>query len=257
MDILVCVKRVPDIGSKVELTEDRRAIVTRNLGFTISPHEECAVEAAVRQVEQDGGGSSTILTLGPADAEEQLRDALARGVDRAVLLETGGEEWEAGQTAGAIVEAVRARVAGGQSPDLLLFGAEAADTGGFQVPIRVATALGLPCVTGVKALEAGDGRVVAKREVDSGWEVFEVPLPAVISVKEGINLPRYPSLRGTMKAKKKPLERVRPQAGSPGLVMRALRHPPEQKKEVEMLGHGPSAATKVIELLESLEVMGR
>ena len=91
MNILVCVKRVPDIGAKIELTPDRQAIVTKNLGFTISPHEECAVEEAV-QLRASHGGEATVLTLGPTAAEEQLRESLARGVDQAMLLETGGEE---------------------------------------------------------------------------------------------------------------------------------------------------------------------
>ena len=254
MNILVCIKRVPDIGAKVELTEDRRAIVTRNLGFTISPHEECAVEEAVQRIEKDGG-VSTVLTLGPGGAEEQLRDSLARGVDRGVLLEVEDKEWDPGETSRAVVEAIRAGEQEGEPYDLFLFGNEAADTGDFQVGIRVAHALGLPCVTGIKDLEISDGTAVCKREVESGWEVYEVPLPAVITVKEGINLPRYPSLRGTMKAKKKPVDRSRPERTGAALRMQELRHPTEQGKQVEMLGQGPAAAPKVVELLKSLEVI--
>jgi electron transfer flavoprotein beta subunit len=254
MNILVCIKRVPDIGAKVELTEDRRAIVTRNLGFTISPHEECAVEEAVRWIEKEGG-ASTVLTLGPDGAEEQLRDSLARGVERGVLLEVSDGEWDPGETARAIVEAIRVKEQEGEAYDLFLFGNEAADTGDFQVGIRVAHALGLPCATGVKDLAITDGKAVCKREVESGFEVYEVPLPAVITVKEGINLPRYPSLRGTMKAKKKPVDRIRPERSGAVLRMQELRHPPEQGKQVEMLGEGAAAAPKVVELLRSLEVI--
>jgi electron transfer flavoprotein beta subunit len=254
MNILVCIKRVPDIGAKVDLTGDQRAIVTRNLGFTISPHEECAVEEAVQRIEKDGG-ESTVLTLGPDDAVEQIRDSLARGVARGVLLETDGNEWDPGETARAVVEAIRARQEGGEAFDLFLFGNEAADTGDFQVGVRVAHSLGLPCVTGVKGLEIQDGQATAKREIESGWEIYEVPLPAVITVKEGINLPRYPSLRGTMKAKKKPLDRIQPAPGDPGLEMKRLRHPPEQGKQVEMLGQGAGAAPRVVEVLKSLEVI--
>ncbi|MGD8366297.1 MAG: electron transfer flavoprotein subunit beta/FixA family protein [Desulfobacterales bacterium] len=251
MNVLVCIKRVPDIGAKFDLTEDKRAIATKNLGFTISPHEECAVEEAVRLVEA-GGGSATVLTLGPDKAEEQLRDSLARGVDRSVLLQVEDGEWDPGETARAIVDAVQS---GQIAYDLFLFGNEAADTGDFQVGVRVAHALDLPCVTGVKALEIKDGRAVVKREVDAGWEVYEVDLPAVITVKEGINLPRYPSLRGTMKAKKKPVDRAAPQRAGAQLQMQALRLPPEIKKEAEILGEGAAAAPKVVELLKSLEVI--
>jgi electron transfer flavoprotein beta subunit len=254
MNILVCIKRVPDIGAKVELTEDQRAIVTRNLGFTISPHEECAVEEAVQRIEQDGG-DTTVLTLGPVGAEEQIRDSLARGVERGILLETDGNECDASETAQSIVEVIQTRQGAGEAYDLFLFGNEAADTGDFQVGIRVAHALGLPCVTGVKAMEIQNGKVVAKREIESGWEIYEVPLPAVITVKEGINLPRYPSLRGTMKAKKKPVDRVQPNTTGPMLEMQRLFHPPDQGKQVEMLGEGAGAAPRVVELLKSLEVI--
>ena len=105
MRILVCVKRVPLTGGKMVLTADEQALETRHLGFTISPHEECGVEEAVRLVEEHGG-EVTVLTLGPAEAEEQIRDSLANGGDRGVHLVTDGEEWDAQATAGAIVDAI-------------------------------------------------------------------------------------------------------------------------------------------------------
>src|SRR5207253_8882427 len=138
----VAVKRVPITGGKMVLTADEQALETRHLGFTISPHEECGVEEAVRLVEANGG-ETVVLTLGPPEAEEQLRDCMAVGADRGILLKTD-EEWDAQATAAAIVDAVR-----GEEPfDLLLFGNESADAGNYQVGIRVAYALGLPVVTG-------------------------------------------------------------------------------------------------------------
>lgn len=254
MNILVAVKRVPDTGAKFALTPDQRAIETRNLGFTISPHEECAVEEAVRLVESQGG-SGTALTLGPPDAEEQIRDCLARGMERGILLETKGEEWDPVQTASAIAEAVRSEKNAGNEYDLLLFGNESADSGGYQVAPRVAHTLDWPCVCGVKSLELRDGVAVAKREIPTGWEVFELPLPAVIAVKEGINLPRHPSLRGTMKAKKKKVERLSPRAGEATLEMLELKHPPEQGKEAQMLGEGAAAAPAIVDVLKGLELI--
>ena len=141
MNILVCVKRVPQTGGRIVLTADAQAIDTRFLGATISPHEECGVEEAVRIVEANGG-SSAVLTLGPAAAEEQLRDAMAIGIDRAILLETDGRDWDPIATADAIVESIRAEEAANGPFDLILFGNESADSGGFQVGIRVAHALG-------------------------------------------------------------------------------------------------------------------
>lgn len=253
MNILVCVKRVPDIGSRIDLSEDRQSILTKNLGFTISPHEECAVEAAIQLVETHGG-QSTVLTLGPAAAEEQLRDSLARGADRGLLLETDGSEWDPGQTAAAIAAVVRTE--NEKAPfDLILFGSESADSGSCQVGLRVAHNLDLPCLAGAKKLAIADGGASAWQEVDGGWEIFDFALPAVVTVKEGINLPRYPSLRGTMKAKKKPVDRITPAKDTAGLQMQQLFHPPEVKKEVEMLGEGLQAAPKVVEVLKALEVI--
>ena len=203
MNVLVCVKRVPLTGGRITLTEDARAIQTRHLGFTVSPHEECGAEEAIRIVEQHGG-TSTVLTLGPAEAEEQLRDLMAIGIDQAIHLVTDGEEWDPQATAAAIVAAVRAQP---EPFDLILFGTESADAGNYQVAIRVATALGLPVVNGIKAIEVtGEGTLRCEQEVGSDRDVYVVPTPAVITVKEGINLPRYPSVPGRMRAKRKPVD---------------------------------------------------
>ena len=253
MNILICIKRVPATAGKIELTADAQEIDTRYLGFTISPHEECALEEAVQLIEKRGG-SATVLTLGPTAAEEQLRDAIAMGATRAVLLETDGRDWDPGATAQAIVDVVRA---GGVQFDLLLFGNEAADSGDYQVGIRVAHALDLPCVAGIKALEIKDGKAIAKREAAKGWEVFEVALPAVFTVKEGINLPRYVPLLGRMKAKKKPIERMQPASSGNALEKVRLTLPPAQVSQVEILGKGPEAAPKAVELLRTLRLVQR
>ncbi|MCA9901190.1 MAG: electron transfer flavoprotein subunit beta/FixA family protein [Ardenticatenaceae bacterium] len=249
MDILVCVKRVPTTGAKIVLTEDAQAIETRNLGFTVSPHEECAVEEAVQLVEKHGG-SVTVLTLGGSESTQQLRDAMAVGADKGILLETDGGEWDPMATANAIVAAVKAS---GDSFDLLLFGNEAADSGGYQVGVRVAHALDLPCVTGVKSLEINGDTATAKREAGGGFEIYEIALPAVITVKEGINLPRYPSVPGRLRAKKKPLETTTPHKIGGGLEMVKLVTPPEQSKSAEVLGQGTAAVPRIMELLREMK----
>jgi len=256
VNILVCVKRVPATGGRITLTADGLDIDTRYLGFTISPHEECGVEEAVRIVEAQGG-SSTVLTLGPEVASEQLRDAMAIGIDRAVLLETDGADWDAVATAGAIVDAVKTLEAESGPFDLILFGNEAADTGDFQVGLRVATALGRPAVTGIKAIKAADGRVEARREAGGGWEVFELPLPAVLAVKEGLNLPRYPSVPGRLRAKKKEVVRMTPARRPGGPTKEKLRLPQGDESVVEVIGSGAAAAPAVVELLVRLGVMSR
>lgn len=251
MDILVCVKRVPETGAKITVTADNQDVETRNLGFTISPHEECAVEEAVQLIEKHGG-SATVLTLGPDPATEQLRGSLAMGIDHALLLETGGEEWGPMATARAIVEAIQAQ---DTSFDLILLGNEAADTGGYQVGVRVAHALDWPCVTGIKSLSVEGETAVAQREAAGGWEKYEVALPAVFTVKEGINLPRYPSLPGKLRAKKKPIARSEPQKSEGGLEKLQLKTPPEQTSNVVVLGSGAEAAPKVAELLQEMGVI--
>ncbi len=251
MNILVCVKRVPATGAKIVLTEDEQEIETRHLGFTISPHEECAVEEAIR-LKEAHGGTTTVLTLGPEAATEQLRFALAQGIDRAVLLETDGSDWGPAATAQAIVEAIRARP---EPFDLLLFGNESADSGGYQVGIRVAYAFDLPCVTGIKALEIKNGAAIVKREFPGGWEVYETPLPAAFMVKEGLNLPRYPSLPGRLRAKKAPIEQTKPPRRDDGLEKVRLRTLAEQDKGAEILGRGPEAAPKVVEVLKRVGVL--
>ena len=149
-------KRVPAPGARINITADGQAVDTAFLGFTTSPHEECAVEAAVQLVEQHGG-EVTVLTLGPAEAEEQLRYAASVGVTNAVLLATDGSDWDPQRTAQAITSAVRELEATDGPFDLILFGNESADSGGFQVGIRVAHALGRPIVNGAKGISVDDG----------------------------------------------------------------------------------------------------
>jgi electron transfer flavoprotein beta subunit len=248
LNVLVCVKRVPETGARITLTPDAQAIDTSLLGFTISPHEECAVEEALRMTETHGG-STTVLTLGPAAATEQLQNAMAMGVDSAVLLETDGSDWNAEATATALAEAIHGR----PDPfDLLLFGNEAADSGDYQVGVRVAQALGLPCVTGIKGIVIEDGRLTARREAGGGWEIFELPLPAVVTVKEGINLPRYASLPGRLRAKKTPIQRIEPERRTSALETIRLVVPPEQESHVEILGGGADAAPRVVAVLREL-----
>jgi electron transfer flavoprotein beta subunit len=253
MKILACVKRVPMTGGKIVLTPDEQAIETRHLGFAISPHEECGVEEAVRLVEQHGG-ESVVLTLGPADAVEQLRDAMAIGISRAIHLETDGEEWDPEATAGAIVAAIQADEASSGPFDLIFFGNESADSGGYQIGLRVARTLGRPCATGLKAV-AVDGQVVrCEQEIAGGRDVYELQTPAVVTVLEGLNLPRYPSVPGRMRAKTKPIATSTPTRPQSRLERVRLVVPAGKGKEAELLGTGPDAAGAVVDLLEQIGV---
>jgi electron transfer flavoprotein beta subunit len=256
MEILVCVKRVPMVGGRVVVTADGQDVDTRMSGFTVSPHEECAVEEAVQIVQREGG-SVTVLTLGPPEAAEQLRDMLALGAQRALLLETDGREWGPIATAGAIAGAVTRHASDSDAApyDLVLFGNEAADTGGYQVPVRVAHLLGLPCVTGIKELARTDPGFRASREYRGTREAYDIPLPAVVSVKEGINLPRYPSLPGRLRAKRATIEVFQPEWHAEGLRKEGLRLPEQTRNRAEVLGSGVDAVPALVALLDELGVL--
>jgi electron transfer flavoprotein beta subunit len=252
MEILVCVKRVPTVGGAITLTADGQAVDTRMSGFTISPHEECAVEEAVRIVERLGG-SVTVATLGPAEAEEQLRSCLALGASKAVLLETSaGLEFGPAATASAL-----ASVAASGPTDLVLLGNEASDTGDYQVGIRLAHLLGRPVATGIKALTASSdgGSVEAQREYRGVTETFRLPLPCVVTVKEGINLPRYPSLPGRLRAKRAVISRVPASFFAEGLRFGGLRVPEAKRSSAEVLGHGAAAVPELVRVLGELGVL--
>ncbi|MFA1611716.1 electron transfer flavoprotein subunit beta/FixA family protein [Halobellus rubicundus] len=251
MEVLTAIKRVPETGAKIVLTEDKQDIDTSSLGFTFSPHEECAVEEGVQLVEENGG-NLTALTLGADEATEQLRSAIAMGADDGMLLETEGGEWGPKATANAVASAVEA-----QKPDfdLFLFGNESADAANHQVGVRVAEQLGVPCVTGIKDLEVDGDTAVAKREIPGGAEVYEVELPAVITVKEGLNEPRYPSMRAKMQARKATVDTVEPEATDEELELVELEVPETDDSPAEILGESPDAAGDVVDVLEELEVL--
>ena len=259
-NVLVAIKRVPGASGRVLLTPDEQSVDARHVGYTVSPHEECAVEAAV-QVVQLHGGAATVLTLGDDDAIEQLREAMALGIGSGVHLiadsEAGPDRYGPADVAAAIVDVARARSGSGAGFDLLLFGNDAADTGDFQVGIRVAHLLGLPVLTGVRSFAIEDGVVVATGDGPDGAEFFEVPLPAVLAIKEGEIVPRYPSIPGRLKAKKAPVEVVRLAPPVHGTMRRRLLVPPEKPSTVEILGAGPEAAAAVVDVLEKIGVVSR
>lgn len=249
MRILVCVKRVPAPGARIVLTEDGQAIDTNLLSFTVSPHEECAVEEAV-QLAESHDGTVTVLTLGPPEAEEQLRSALAVGAHEAVLVSTDGADWDPISTSAAIADTIE-DLEGDGGFDLILFGNESADSGGYQVGIRVAHALGRPMVSGIKGIDVDDGSLKLRRETNAGSEIYQLPLPAVVAVKEGINLPRYPTLKGRLNAKKVEVQRVEKERVGSGQTMVRLMTPVQEVSETTILGD----AAALVDVLEELQVV--
>ena len=253
MRILTCVKRVPMTGGKIVLTPDAQAIETKHLGFTISPHEECGVEEAVRldrglgrrvgrpHARPSGGGGAAARRDGargrPRDPPRRGRGGVGRAGD-------GGRDRRG--------DPLR-RVRNGPL-DLIFFGNESADAGGYQIGIRVAYALGRPVTTGLKGVSVEGESVRCEQEAAGGRDVYVLPLPAVVSVLEGLNLPRYPSVPAKLRAQRKPLETSSPAPPSSKLEKLRLVVPESTGKEAEILGRGPEAAPAVVEVLQRIGV---
>lgn len=254
MRVLVCVKRVPDVASEVMLTADEQAVDARYVGYTVSDHEQCAVELAIR-VADATGGSVTLLTVGPQESTDQLRNLLALGAHEAVLVEADPLALGPADVASEVAAVVQAHAAEGRGYDLVLLGNDAADSGDFQVGIRLAYALGRPVVNGATLVETADGRATAINDGPEGEETYSVPLPAVVTVMEGGVEPRYPTLKVRMAAKKIEIERRASTVAPQGSGRVRLRVPPPQPSTVEVLGEGPEAASAVVDLFERLGVL--
>ena len=254
------VKRVPDSSSEVLLTEDAQAVDGSKAGFTTSPHEECAVEIAT-QLTADGG-EATVLTLGDKDAAEQLRTALARGLPPGHPRGGGGPHARPGRHRPRDRRPwSRTTRCAGRTHDLVLLGSDAADSGDFQVGIRLAYELGRPVVNGATTVtveDGPDGRVaVAVGKGPEGQETYRVPLPAVVTIREGGVEPRYPSVKGRMQAKKVQIEERTPASEPRGPQRVKLLLPPPTPSSVQILGEGAEAAPAVVDLFEQLGVLAR
>ena len=243
MKIAVCIKRVPDTEMRFAIAANRTSIDPGGLKFDLSDFDGYAVEVALRLVEKQPPGEVVAVTLGPDAAQETLRKALSMGVDRGVHLAAAEVPFDGL----AIARALAAELKVG-SYDLILFGRMATDSGNGTVGPMTAELLGLPCVSAVSGLELGEGRGTAQRELEGATETVSFPLPAVLTIDEGIARPRLPSLKGIMAAKKKPVE-SRPAALGPiRLTVDALELPKERAAG-RIIGEGPDAVPELIRLL--------
>ncbi len=242
MNTIVCIKRVPDSATRVRIAPDGKSLDPGGVKFVLNPYDEFALEEAIRLKEAAGEGTVTAIALGPAEAAETLRTALAMGADEAVLLESEGSH------DGLAVARALADEVGGRAFDLLLFGKQAIDDDNMQVPQMVAELLELPCVTVVVGLEVDGARAVAHREVEGGHEVVEFPLPAVVAAQKGLNEPRYPNLKGIMAAKRKPLEQKPVELAPPKLELVSLQEPPPPQAG-QIVGEGPEAVPELVRKL--------
>ena len=243
MKIIVCIKRVPDTEARIKIGSDGASIDNAGVKFVISPYDEFAMETALRIKEAKGAGEVIAISLGEAQSAEQLRSALAMGADRAILLK-GQPTIDGSATAKALAEEIKTH-----SPDLVLCGMKAVDNDQQQVGVMLAEYLGMPAVSVVAELEVEENKVVAHREIEGGVEVVEVPTPAVITTTKGKHEPRYPSLKGIMAAKKKPLEEKDAQVPAARLKIRSLSAPAERAAG-KIVGNGADAVPELVRLLK-------
>ncbi len=240
MRTAVCIKRVPDTEARVKAAGD--SVDTSGAKFIVSPYDEFAMEAALRLKEAVGEGETVAISLGGSEVGEQLRSALAMGADRAIRLDGQG-----GVDGLEVARALAAELEGGEF-DLILFGSKAADDDQQQVGPMTAELLGLPCVTVVAEVAVEEGKVVCHREVEGGTEIVEIEMPAVVTITKGPHEPRYPSLKGIMAAKKKPLEEKPAEVRDARIKVRGYRDP-EERPAGKIVGEGPDAVPELVRLL--------
>lgn len=205
MNIFVCVKQVPDTETKIVPTGDGSFIETSSIKWIMNPYDEFAVEQALLVKAAQADSTITIVRVGSVKDTEAVRTAMAMGADEAILVEAP-DKLDPYMTAKAIKGAIEKS---GKTPDLVLCGKQAIDSDALQVPQLLAQMLGLPSVSVVVGFENNGGTLALKREIEGGAiEVYEVKTPVVVACNKGLNTPRYASLPGIMKAKKKPLTQL-------------------------------------------------
>ena len=245
MKIAVCIKRVPDMETRFKIAASGTAVDEAGLKYDMSDFDGYAVETALQLNEKQGPGETVVISLGPDVVQEQLRKALSMGADRAVQLKADRVPADGL----AIARALAAELHSG-GYDLILFGRQAVDSANATVGPMTAELLGLPCATAVSTLEIVNGRATARRDLEGAAEMVEFPLPAVVSVDEGMPRARYPSLKGIMAAKKKPLEVKPAQLGDVHIAIEKMELPPERAAG-RIVGEGAAAVPELVRLLHT------
>ena len=245
MKIAVCIKRTPDSESRFKIAASRAGIDETGLKFDMDDFAGYAVEAALQLNEKQGPGETVVLAVGPDSVQETLRKAMSMGADRAVQLKTDAPVFDGLAVATALAAELKT---GGF--DLILFGKYAFDTSAGVVGTATAQLLGVACVTAASKLEIAGGKGTARREIEGAGEIVEFALPAVVTIDEGIARPRYPSLKGIMAAKKKPLETKPAQLGPVRVAVTAMELPPERPAG-RIIGEGVAAVPELVRLLQN------
>jgi len=243
--IAVCVKRVPDMDVRFRIAPDGISVDETGVKFDLNDFDAWAVEAALQLKEKAGQGEIVILSLGPNAVQETIRKALSMGADRGIHLLTEMIPFDGFSIATALSAELKD---GGY--DLILFGKLSPDSSNGVTGPMVAELLGLPCVSAISRLEIADGRGTAKREIEGAQEIVEFPLPAVLTIDEGLNTARYPSLKGIMAAKKKPLESKPAALGEPKVRVEKMELPPDRPAG-RIVGEGAAAVPELVRLLHT------
>ena len=245
MKIAVCIKRTPDSESRFRIASSTTSIDEAGLKFDMDDFAGYAVEVALQLNEKQGPGETVIVAVGPDPVQETLRKAMSMGADRAIHLKTDAVPYDGI----AVAKALAAELAPGKY-DLVLFGKHAFDTSAGVVGTATAELLGIPCVTAASALEISGGRGTARRDLEGAAERVEFPLPAAVTIDEGIARPRYPSLKNIMAAKKKPLEVKPAQVGPVRVTVKKMELPPDRPPG-RIIGEGVAAVPELIRLLQT------
>jgi electron transfer flavoprotein beta subunit len=250
MNIVVCVKRVAATDTKIKVGASGKSIDPAGVEYVLNPYDEFAVEEALKTKEAAGAGSVTVVCLGGADAQKELRTVLAMGADKAVLLKDGGRELDAYAVAETLAAWIRT-----VPHDVVFLGKQAVDMDNNQMAPRLAALLGLPCVTeAVKLTREGDTFVV-ERDIEGAREIVRCKLPCVVSTQKGLNEPRYANLKGIMAAKKKPLEEIDAAAVPPATTITSLSLPPERSSGMLWKDGAASVAALVDALKNKAKVL--
>ena len=245
MKIAVCIKRVPDTDLRFAIAADGRSLDQAGLKYDISDFDGYAVEVGLRLVEKAGPGEVVAVSLGPDAVQETIRKAVSMGADRGIHLRAETVPMDGLAIAHALAAALRD---GGY--DLILFGRMSTDSAGGAVGPMTAQLLGLPCVTSISHLDVADGKGTARRELEGVAEVVQFPLPAVLTIDEGIARARLPSLKGIMAAKKKPIDAKPAELGSIHLTIETLELPAERTGG-RIVGEGADAVPELVRLLQT------
>ena len=245
MKIAVCIKRVPEMDVRFKIAPSGTGVDEAGLKWDMSDFDGYAVEAALQMTEKLGTGEVVVITLGPDAAQETLRKALSLGAARAVHLKADAIPFDNF----AIAKALAAELQGG-GYDLILFGKMSIDSSNGAVGPMTAELLGMPCVAAASKLEVANGKGTARRELEGGAELLAFPLPAVVTIDEGVARPRYPSLKGIMAAKKKPLESKPAQLAAPRVTLKSMALPPDRPPG-RIVGEGTAAVAELVKLLQT------